>query len=173
MKECLIVVDMQNDFVTGPLGTAEAIQILPSVCEKIRRAVAEGAEILVTMDTHLQSYPETQEGRNLPVLHCIRGTQGWMLCPEVEACLPDSAARFEKPAFGSAELFEYAKAKGYERLELCGVCTDICVISNALGLKAFLPEAEITVDASCCAGVTPESHQNALRSMAACQVKVQ
>lgn len=173
MKKCLVVVDMQNDFITGALGTPEAVKIVPAVCERIRNAVTEGADILFTLDTHTDGYMDTQEGRNLPVPHCIKGTPGWALCPEVKSCLPEGAAAFEKPAFGSRELFEYAARQGYDRIELCGLCTDICVISNAMGLKAFLPEAEITVHAAACAGVTPESHENALQSMRACQIKVE
>ena len=173
MGKCLIVVDMQVDFVAGALGTPEAVRIVPAVCDCIRQAVAEKADILYTMDTHTDGYLSTAEGRNLPVPHCLQGTPGWALCPEVAACLPPDAVQFEKPTFGSRELFEYAARQGYDQIELCGLCTDICVISNALGLKAFLPEAEIHVLASACAGVTPESHANALRSMAACQIQVE
>lgn len=173
MKKCLIVIDMQNDFITGALGTREAERIVPEVCGRIRNAVAEGMDILFTLDTHTDGYMDTQEGRNLPVPHCVKGTSGWELCPAVKSCLPESAAAFEKPTFGSRELFEYAARRGYGRIELCGLCTDICVISNAMGLKAFLPEAEIAVCAAACAGVTPESHENALRSMCACQIEVE
>lgn len=173
MKKCLVVIDMQVDFVTGALGTPEAVRIVPAVCSCIRQAAAEKADILYTMDTHTDGYLSTAEGKKLPVTHCLRGTPGWALCPEVQACLPPDAVKFEKPAFGSRELFEYAARHGYDQIELCGLCTDICVISNAMGLKAFLPEAEITVCAAACAGVTPESHENALRSMRACQIEVE
>ncbi len=173
MKDCLVVVDMQVDFITGALGTPEAVEIVPEVCARIRKAADEGADILCTMDTHADSYLTTQEGIKLPVPHCIKGTPGWALCPEVLDCLPESAVVFEKPTFGSRALFEYAAQKGYDHIELCGLCTDICVISNALGLKAFLPEAGVTVAAACCAGVTPESHENALQSMRACQIEVE
>lgn len=173
MKKCLVVIDMQVDFVTGALGTPEAVRIVPAVCDCIRKAVVEKEDILYTMDTHTDGYLSTAEGKNLPVPHCLQGTLGWELCPEVQACLPPDAVKFEKPAFGSRELFEYAARQGYDRIELCGVCTDICVISNAMGLKAFLPEAELYVLASACAGVTPERHENALRSMAACQIRVE
>lgn len=173
MKNCLIVIDMQVDFVTGALGMPEAVRILPAVCDRIRQAAAEGVDVLYTLDTHTREYLSTAEGRKLPVPHCVRGTPGWALCTEVRQCLPENAVGFEKPTFGSRQLFEYAERQGYDRLELCGVCTDICVISNALGLKAFLPEAEIIVHAAACAGVTPESHENALKSMAACQIQVE
>lgn len=173
MKKCLIVIDMQNDFITGALGTREAEQIVPAVCDRIQDAAAAGMDILFTLDTHTEEYMSTQEGRNLPVPHCVKGTSGWELCPAVKSCLPESAVAFEKPTFGSRELFEYAARQGYDWIELCGLCTDICVISNAMGLKAFLPEAEIAVHAAACAGVTPESHENALRSMCACQIEVE
>lgn len=173
MKKCLVVVDMQVDFVTGALGTPEAVRIVPAVCDCIRKAVAEKADILYTMDTHTDGYLSTAEGKNLPVPHCLQGTPGWELCPEVQACLPQNAIEFKKGTFGSRQLFEYTAEQGYDFLELCGVCTDICVISNALGLKAFLPEAEIRVLVSACAGVTPERHANALRSMRACQIQVE
>ena len=172
MKKCLIVIDMQNDFITGALGTQEAERIVKGVCARIRSAAEAGEEVLVTMDTHTDGYLETQEGKNLPVPHCVKGTEGWELCPQVRSSLPEYAVRFEKPSFGSRELFEYVQRREYDRIEFCGLCTDICVISNAMGIKAFLPEAEILVNASCCAGVTPESHQCALRSMQACQIHI-
>lgn len=167
----LVVVDMQNDFVSGVLGTKEAAAIVPNVVKKVAEAAEAGDDIIFTQDTHGENYMETQEGRNLPVPHCARGTEGWQIIPE----LRDYAASrpcVEKPAFGSTDLAHLAAQKGYDEIELVGVCTDICVISNAMLLKAALPEAVISVDAACCAGVTPESHQTALAAMRACQIQV-
>lgn len=171
-KKVLVVVDMQNDFITGSLGTPEAQAIVPKVVEKIQ---GFGGTVLYTQDTHGADYLQTQEGRNLPVEHCLKGTWGWQLEPRVEA-VRDSTP-IEKPTFGSKGLAEVLKAwhtyEGpLEEIQLVGLCTDICVISNALLLKAFLPEVKLTVDASCCAGVTPESHQRALEAMKACQIEV-
>jgi len=168
----LIVVDMQNDFIDGALGSPEAVDIVPKVEKKIREFKGQ---VLFTRDTHEKHYLKTQEGRNLPVPHCIRGTEGWEIRPELEE-LRETAA-FDKPAFGSEELAVYLQQENewedVETVTLVGLCTDICVISNALLIKAFLPEAEIVVDASCCAGVTPESHKTALAAMKACQIRVE
>ena len=168
----LIVVDMQNDFITGSLGTKEAEAILPAVIEKVKNF--EGT-VIYTKDTHTTEYLSTQEGKNLPVEHCIKDTEGWMLAEELEK-LSVNHKVFNKPTFGSVELASYlveqAKEKTIEEIEFCGLCTDICVISNALLIKANLPEILISVDASCCAGVTPESHNNALAAMKMCQVTV-
>ena len=172
MKELLVVVDMQNDFVTGALGTEEAVKIVGNVAEKVREARAAGADVVFTMDTHGRDYLETQEGRNLPVPHCIKGTEGWKIIPELQDETGDSVV-LEKPSFGSAELADLAKERGYARIRLIGVCTDICVITNALLLKTALPEAKISVDASCCAGVTPQSHKNALEAMKMCQIQIE
>lgn len=170
----LIVVDMQNDFITGSLGTAEARAILPGVTEKVRNF---DGKIIFTKDTHHSDYLQTQEGRNLPVEHCIMGQEGWML----EESLEDFAREKEcavhlKPTFGSLELArsleEWNRTDPIEEIQLCGLCTDICVISNALLLKAFLPEVPISVDADCCAGVTPQSHANALEAMKLCQITI-
>lgn len=167
MKKALIVIDMQNDFITGSLGTKEACGIVPAVRARCEQAAAEGEDILFTQDTHGADYLKTQEGRKLPVEHCIRGSHGWEICEELK---PFAGTRIEKPGFGSIEL---AKACApYEALELCGLCTDICVISNALLLKAFYPEKEILVDASLCVGVTPESHNTALSAMKSCQIEL-
>ena len=174
-KKCtkiLVVVDLQNDFVTGALGTQEAQAIVPRVCEKIRNFPGP---VYYTQDTHGEDYLQTQEGKYLPVEHCIRGTWGWQLEPRVEA-LRDSTP-IEKPTFGSKGLADVLKARHtyegpLEEIQLVGLCTDICVISNALLLKTYLPGVKITVDASCCAGVTPESHQRALEAMKACQVEI-
>lgn len=172
MKKILVVVDMQNDFVDGALGTPEAQAIVGAVAEKIR-SYGQGA-VYATRDTHGEDYLSTQEGKNLPVKHCIRGTQGWELNREVAQALGD-APIIDKPTFGSLELVDIMKKEreGEElQIELIGLCTDICVVSNALLLKAALPETEISVDASCCAGVTPESHRAALTTMKMCQIQV-
>ena len=165
MQEILVVVDMQNDFVTGPLGTPEARTILPKVAEKVKNFPGR---VLFTRDTHEENYLESREGKALPVPHCIRGSRGWEICPELETLRKEEPV--DKPTFGSTGLGEVLRAadqygEKIGKITLVGVCTDICVISNALLLRAFLPEAEIAVDAACCAGVTPESHQTALRAM--------
>ena len=175
MRKLLIVIDMQNDFIDGSLGTREAERIVPKVIEKIR-SFSRG-DVFATQDTHGKDYLETEEGRNLPVSHCILGTHGWKLREDVAEALEEREAKIvEKPTFGSLKLAEeirriYEEEKGEVSAELIGLCTDICVISNALLLKAYLPEMKITVDASCCAGVTPELHEAALKTMASCQIK--
>ena len=172
MRKILIVIDMQNDFIDGALGTAEAAAITEAVKEKIRSYRAE--DVLATMDTHGENYMETQEGRYLPVPHCIRGTQGWEIRPEIAELLA-GAKIYEKPTFGSTAMAADLKALSEREeieLELVGLCTDICVVSNALLLKASMPEVKISVDASCCAGVTPEKHLAALETMRSCQVQV-
>ena len=173
MQEILVVVDMQNDFVTGPLGTPEARTILPKVAEKVKNFPGR---VLFTRDTHEENYLESPEGKALPVPHCIRGSRGWEICPELETLRKEEPV--DKPTFGSTGLGEVLRAadqygEKIGKITLVGVCTDICVISNALLLRAFLPEAEIAVDAACCAGVTPESHQTALRAMKACQITIE
>lgn len=173
MQEILVVVDMQNDFVTGPLGTPEARTILPKVAEKVKNFPGR---VLFTRDTHEENYLESREGKALPVPHCIRGTRGWEICPELETLRKEEPV--DKCTFGSTGLGEVLRAadqygEKIGKITLVGVCTDICVISNALLLRAFLPEAEIAVDAACCAGVTPESHQTALRAMKACQIAIE
>lgn len=168
-KKLLVVVDMQEDFIGGALGTTEARAVLPRVRERIAAARKGGYAVVFTRDTHASDYLSTQEGKNLPVPHCIAGTAGWQLA---EGLTQAGDKIFDKPTFGSTALADYAAAEGFAQMELVGVCTDICVISNALLLKAFLPEAEISVRADCCAGVTPESHERALGAMAACQVEI-
>lgn len=166
----LAVIDMQNDFIDGTLGTKEAAAIVQNVAAKIEAYKAAGEAIAFTRDTHGPNYLETQEGRNLPVVHCVEGTRGWQISDRLNT---DNARIFNKPAFGSNALAEYAASlAGLEEIELVGLCTDICVISNAFVLKAALPETKITVDSSCCAGVTPESHKNALNAMRMCQVEI-
>lgn len=163
----LIVVDMQNDFITGSLGTLEAEAIVRRVKDKI--ACFEGT-VFFTKDTHEANYLETQEGHHLPIAHCIRGTEGWKLHPALAAF---SAEIIEKGTFGSVQLAErLMRMPDLESIELIGLCTDICVISNALLLKAYLPEIPIRVDGSCCAGASPEGHANALKAMRACQIEI-
>ena len=168
MKRVLIVVDMQVDFVNGALGTAEAEAIVPKVVEKVR---GFDGEVIFTQDTHPQNYLETQEGRHLPVAHCIEGTEGWRLIPALRP-LAEGRRVVQKPPFGSRALAEALAAEDIESIELIGLCTDICVVSNALLLKAFMPEVPVSVDAACCAGVTPERHAAALDTMRSCQIGI-
>ena len=173
MANLLIVVDMQKDFVDGALGTKEAVAIVDKVADKIK---SFDGDIIVTYDTHSDNYMKTQEGKHLPVPHCIKGTNGWNLHEAVENALSDKKYHtIEKPTFGSVELVEYMK-ENYNphdlEIELCGLCTDICVVSNALLLKANFLETPITVDSSLCAGVTPESHNAALTTMKMCQITI-
>lgn len=171
MSKALIVIDMQNDFVTGSLGTKEAQEMLPRLVAKLEAAAADSStDIIFTQDTHKENYLETQEGKNLPVVHCIKNTDGWEIVPELQKFLPRAKAVIEKKAFGSTRIPSLIKP--YELVEFVGVCTDICIISNALLLKAFYPEQVVSVDAGCCAGVTPETHQKALDVMKMCQCKI-
>mgnify|MGYP003293898218 CR=1 FL=1 len=173
-KKFLIVVDMQKDFVDGALGTKEAVAIVPNVVKKINEF---NGEIFVTYDTHFEDYPETSEGKNLPVPHCIKDTEGWQLNEKVaEALEGKEYTVIEKITFGSVDLPDFVEEKTEGEnfsAELVGLCTDICVVSNALLLKANFPEAEISVDSACCAGVTPETHEAALTTMKMCQIKVE
>lgn len=178
-QKILVVVDMQNDFVDGSLGTKEAVAIIPSVCKKIQDAKADGALIFATKDTHSSNYLDTREGQFLPVPHCIKGTDGWQINRDVAAVLED-AVIVEKYSFGSlilpdaiAEALQIRNiAPKDTEIEVIGLCTDICVISNALILKARFPETDIKTDASCCAGVTPQKHHAALETMRSCQIEV-
>jgi len=178
MKKLLLVIDMQNDFITGALGSERASGIVPGVAAKINEYAESGDAIIFTRDTHPADYLSTQEGRLLPVEHCIKDTWGHQIAsglwPEKydKCCNNDKCVVFDKPSFGSLELAELVAAGGYDEIELCGLCTDICVVSNALILKARLPETKITVDARLCAGVTEESHAAALSTMKMCQVIV-
>lgn len=165
MAKTLIVVDMQNDFIDGSLGTKEAQAIVGNVRKKIKEYQTHGDEIIFTRDTHQEDFLETPEGKKLPVKHCIYGTKGWEIAEGLE--VPE-AVYIDKPTFGWVHWNE----RSFEEIELVGLCTDICVVSNALILKAMFPEAEITVDASCCAGVTPETHKAALETMKMCQIQV-
>ena len=168
MKQFLIVVDMQKDFVDGALGTKEAVAIVPKVAEKIR---SFDGEIFVTYDTHFADYMDTQEGKNLPVPHCIKDTDGWRIRRELDALRKTPV--IDKITFGSKDLAEILKEEpSIESITFVGLCTDICVISNVMLTKAFFPEIPLIVDAKACAGVTPESHQNALAAMKMCQVRI-
>ena len=173
MKNFLIVVDMQNDFVDGSLGTKEALDIVDNVVNKINNF---DGEIIATYDTHFENYLNTLEGKNLPVKHCIKGTDGWQINHKVASALnKKSFTALEKFTFGSKELPQLLidKAKNEDfTIELIGLCTDICVVSNALLLKANFPEKQITVDASCCAGVTIQTHHAALSTMKMCQINI-
>ncbi|MCC8135810.1 MAG: cysteine hydrolase [Ruminococcus sp.] len=166
----LAVIDMQNDFIDGSLGTNEAVKIVDSVSEKIEHMRQKGNKIVFTRDTHHENYLNTCEGKKLPVEHCIQGRHGWEISEKLNT---DGAVIIDKPTFGSYDLAEYAASIGnLDEIILVGLCTDICVISNALLLKAKLPEVKITVDSSCCAGVTPQSHEIALEAMKMCQIDV-
>ena len=173
MERPLIVVDMQKDFVDGALGTKEAVGILENVVSKIS---AFQGRIFATLDTHLENYLETAEGKKLPVPHCIKDTQGWQLDEKVQLALSEKNYKLiEKNTFGATGLVEEIRKlreKEEIELELIGLCTDICVVSNALLLKAHFPEMGIAVDASCCAGVTPKTHEAALETMKMCQIDV-
>ena len=164
----LIVVDMQNDFIDGALGTPEAVKIVPYVKELIENF---DGKVLFTRDTHFPDYMDTQEGKNLPVPHCIRDTPGWEIRPELDALRKTDA--IDKLTFGSSELPDILqKEENIESITFIGLCTDICVISNVMVTKAFFPEIPLIVDAKACAGVTPESHKNALAAMKMCQVTI-
>lgn len=171
MNDILIVVDMQNDFIDGALGTKEALAIVPRVLEKI-----EGFEsrVIFTRDTHFDNYMDTQEGKNLPVPHCIKDSEGWQIRAELDKLRTEPA--IDKPSFGSVELSAMLARENAEKpigsVTFIGLCTDICVISNAMLIKAAMPEVPVIVDAACCAGVTPESHNNALEAMKMCQISV-
>ena len=171
MKDVLIVVDMQNDFIDGALGTAEAVQIVPKVVEKVK---AFPGTVIFTRDTHTENSLSTQEGRKLPVAHCVKGTPGWQIRDELDALRETHAV--DKPGFGSTALAHMLasmdKAEGLSSVTLVGLCTDICVISNAMLIKAALPEVPVIVDAACCAGVSPATHKNALEAMKMCQIDI-
>ena len=174
-KRFLIAVDLQHDFIRGSLGTAEAEAIIPAAAARIRERREAGDTLIATLDTHEEDYPETREGRRLPVTHCVKGTEGWQLDPEIENALGD-CVRVEKPTFGSIRLPQIIRENlgpdETPEFELIGLCTDICVVSNALLLKAAFPEADICVNSACCAGVTPEKHRAALDTMASCQIDI-
>ena len=151
MKKILVVVDMQNDFITGNLGTKEASAIVDRVKEKIEQYIKKDWEVVFTRDTHTEEYLTTQEGKYLPVIHCVKNTEGWQIIPQIQ---------------------KFTEEGRYEQAEFIGVCTDICVVSNALLTKTYVPEAEIFIDTDCCAGVTPESHNSAICTMKMCQIQI-
>ena len=167
----LVVVDMQNDFVTGSLANPDAVAILPALAEKIKTF---DGKVIFTRDTHSPAYLTTQEGKLLPVVHCVQGSPGWEIVPELERLRDSSNPVFDKPSFGSYALIAYLSAENavspVESVELCGVCTDICVVTNALLIKAALPEVPLYADASCCAGTSRSAHEAALTTMQMCQV---
>ena len=166
----LAVIDMQNDFISGALGTKEAEAIVDKVAEKICDAREAGWRVVFTRDTHHEDYLQTQEGRNLPVPHCLLGTEGWQITSRLDA---SGCPVFDKPGFGSLDLIRFlSMMPELEQVQFVGLCTDICVITNAMMLKGALLELPISVDASCCAGVTPESHENALAAMKLCQIRI-
>lgn len=173
-KKILVVVDMQKDFVDGSLGTREARSIVDNV---VKKAEAFEGEVIFTRDTHKENYMDTQEGRLLPVVHCVENTAGWEIIPELEKIRLERSCRcYDKPTFGCIRLAEDMKrewdAGDIESVELIGLCTDICVVSNALLIKAFSPELPVLADSACCAGVTPEKHEAALETMRSCQITI-
>ncbi len=169
MKKLLLVIDMQNDFVTGTLGSKDAENIVSNVQAKVKEYKENDYSIIFTRDTHFDNYLETQEGKNLPVVHCVKGTEGHEIIKELDT---NGYEIFDKPSFGSLELSEKIAIDEYDEVELCGLCTDICVVSNAIILKAKLPETKVSVDPKCCAGVTVESHNAAITTMKMCQVNI-
>ncbi len=169
MKRLAVVIDMQRDFISGALGTPEASVAAERIAERLKTLRSRGTEIVYTQDTHGEDYAKTQEGRRLPVAHCLEGSEGWQILPSLY--IPGSKI-FRKSAYGSPELAAYVAEEGFDEVELLGVCTDICVISNALLIRAFSPETRVAVNAACCAGATPEGHENALRAMAVCHVDI-
>ena len=172
MKSILLVIDVQNDFIDGALGTKEAIATLPNIIKKINNF---DGEVIFTRDIHDENYLSTQEGKYLPVLHCIKNTYGWQIAKEADDYrVKNKCMTFDKGVFGSIECAEYVKDQfengNIDKITLIGYCTDICVVSNALIIKALCPELEIHVDSTCCAGVTPDKHKAALETMASCQI---
>lgn len=165
LMKTLVVIDMQNDFINGSLGTKEAVDIVEKVKNKIAEYAKSGNKIIYTRDTHFDDYLSTPEGKKLPVVHCVKGTHGWQIA---DGLYVDGSDIIDKPSFGYTEWGKY----DFDKIELIGLCTDICVVSNALILKALFPNAEISVDASCCAGVTPETHNAALDTMKMCQIDI-
>lgn len=170
-NKLLVVVDYQNDFVDGSLGFERAREIEPAICAKIEEYVHNGDEVVFTLDTHSQKYLLTDEGRNLPVKHCIKGTNGWQLHGRV-ASLARGRTLIEKPTFGALELAKFIEGKDYAEIELCGVVTNICVISNAVMAKAAAPDCKITVDASCVASNDPELENKSLDIMENLHIRV-
>ena len=169
MKEILVVVDMQTDFLTGALGSADAAAVIPVVKARVDEARKKGERVVFTRDTHGKEYLQTQEGKKLPVPHCEKDTDGWQI---VGGLYQDGDLVFDKPVFGSIALAEFLKAERFDKITFVGVCTDICVVSNVLLTKAYCPESEVFVISAACAGVTREKHEAALETMRSCQVTV-
>lgn len=172
----LVVIDMQNDFITGVLGNADTVSVVSKVVKKINdfHEDEKDGRIIATLDTHYENYLSTQEGKNLPIPHCIKGTNGWNLVDQIKSALSENDLIINKETFGAIDLPDVIKKMGeIDEIHLVGVCTDICVISNAMILKAAFPEVPIKVTSSCCAGVTPESHENALNAMKICQIIIE
>lgn len=171
MRDLLIVIDMQNDFIDGTLGTKEAVAIVPNVAKKIKEYKDAGKDVIFTRDTHYKNYLDTFEGKHLPVLHCIKDTRGWQISDKIDC---RDCEIIDKKTFGYTNWWEKLSTEDNNEpsVEICGLCTDICVISNALIIRANYPEIDITVDASCCAGVTLETHKSALETMKMCQIEV-
>lgn len=167
MRDTLIVIDMQNDFIDGSLGTKEAVAIVPNVAKKIKEYRDAGKQVIFTRDTHFPNYLDTYEGKHLPVTHCVRNTIGWQISDKLDFDV-DHDVLIDKITFGWLNWNDF----GFDSVEICGLCTDICVVSNALIIRANYPDIDITVDASCCAGVTPEQHKAALEVMKSCQIEV-
>ncbi|RZI49657.1 cysteine hydrolase family protein [Lactococcus kimchii] len=167
MRKILVLIDFQNDFIDGSLGTSEAQAIVPAVLEKLDQYAPENR--LATLDTHFEDYLTTQEGKNLPVLHCQKGSVGWQMRQEAQV---GYAQIFEKSTFGSVELAEFVRSEQIDEVELIGICTDICVVTNAILIKTYAPEVKISVDAACCAGVSLEKHLAALETLRSCQVEI-
>lgn len=167
MRDTLIVIDMQNDFIDGSLGTKEAVAIVPNVAKKIKEYREAGKQVIFTRDTHSENYLDTYEGKHLPVTHCVKNTIGWQISDELDFDVEHDVL-IDKPTFGWLNWNDF----DFDSVEICGLCTDICVISNALIIRANYPDIDITVDASCCAGVMPEKHKAALEVMKSCQIEV-
>ena len=174
--KALIVIDMQNDFVTGSLGSEQAQAIVSNVKQKVAEFGERGDVVVFTRDTHDANYLDTFEGKNLPVEHCIKGTEGWEIIDDLQPLAKEANAIIDKPTFGSFDLIDFLEPRvqkgDIQEIELCGLCTDICVVSNALLLRAKFHETPIAIDASCCAGVTQESHESALQTLRSCQILI-
>ncbi len=172
MKKALIVVDFQNDFIDGALGFEKAEDLRPVIRKKIQQALTEDTDLIFTLDTHGKDYLDTIEGRGLPVVHCIKGTQGWELDDCVKDFVPQAKAVIEKPTFGSAELGKFVAQEGYTDIEMCGLVTSLCVLNNAVVVKSFLPECRITVDSKATEDADPQVKQTALDMMKSFFIKV-
>ena len=169
MKNVLIVIDMQNDFIDGAIGSCEAVSIVDNVAQKIREYKARGDEIIFTKDTHSENYLDTNEGKHLPVKHCIKGSKGWEISDKLDTT---NCKIIEKPTFGYTEWTKHLPQNEDLTIEFVGLCTDVCVVSNAIIIKAQFPNANLKVDASCCAGITPQTHSSALATMQSCHIEI-